>query len=54
MSNSDIDTQFDELALQQYIEEIGNRVRSLRAKLGMTRKSLSKYSDVSERYLGIS
>lgn len=51
MSNSDIDTQFDELALQQYIEEIGNRVRSLRAKRGMTRKSLSKHSDVSERYL---
>ena len=51
MNNSDIDTQFDELALQQYIEEIGNRVRSLRAKRGMTRKSLSKHSDVSERYL---
>ena len=51
MSNSDIDTQFDELALQQYIIEIGNRVRSLRAKRGMTRKSLSKHSDVSERYL---
>ncbi|NRP37643.1 Shikimate kinase 2 [Marinobacterium sp. xm-a-121] len=51
MNNSDIDTQFDELALQQYIEEIGIRVRSLRAKRGMTRKSLSKHSDVSERYL---
>ena len=51
MSNSEIDTQFDEIALQQYIEEIGNRVRSHRAKRGMTRKSLSKHSGVSERYL---
>lgn len=51
MSSADLDTQFDEIALQQYIGEIGNRVRSLRAKRGMTRKSLSKHSEVSERYL---
>lgn len=51
MTESELQTQFDEIALQKYIEEIGNRVRSLRAKRGMTRKSLSKHSDVSERYL---
>lgn len=51
MSNSDLQFQLDEQSLQSYIEEIGNRVRSLRAKRGMTRKSLSKHSDVSERYL---
>ncbi len=37
--------------LQDYIDDIGNRVRGLRAKRGMTRKDLSKHSDVSERYL---
>lgn len=37
--------------LQRYIDDIGNRVRGLRAKRGMTRKDLSKHSDVSERYL---
>jgi len=37
--------------LDLYIELIGNRVRALRAKRGMTRKDLSKHSEVSERYL---
>lgn len=37
--------------LDTYIELIGNRVRALRAKRGMTRKDLSKHSEVSERYL---
>lgn len=37
--------------LDTYIELIGSRVRALRAKRGMTRKDLSKHSDVSERYL---
>lgn len=40
-----------EADLDLYIELIGNRVRALRAKRGMTRKDLSKHSDVSERYL---
>jgi XRE family aerobic/anaerobic benzoate catabolism transcriptional regulator len=40
-----------EADLDTYIELIGNRVRALRAKRGMTRKGLSKDSDVSERYL---
>ena len=37
--------------LHEFIEAIGDRIRSLRAKRGMTRKGLSKHSDVSERYL---
>ena len=40
-----------EADLDTYIELIGNRVRALRAKRGMTRKDLSKHSEVSERYL---
>jgi len=40
-----------EADLDLYIELIGNRVRALRAKRGMTRKGLSKHSEVSERYL---
>lgn len=40
-----------EADLDLYIELIGNRVRALRAKRGMTRKDLSKHSEVSERYL---
>jgi XRE family aerobic/anaerobic benzoate catabolism transcriptional regulator len=41
----------EEVTLDHYIEDIGNRVRALRAKRGMTRKDLAKHSDVSERYL---
>lgn len=40
-----------EADLDTYVELIGNRVRALRAKRGMTRKDLSKHSEVSERYL---
>lgn len=35
----------------QLIDEMGLRVRGLRARRGMTRKSLSAHSGVSERYL---
>lgn len=41
----------EDITLDQFISEIGSRVRALRAKRGMTRKDLSKHSDVSERYL---
>ncbi|MCP4790860.1 MAG: helix-turn-helix transcriptional regulator [Gammaproteobacteria bacterium] len=41
----------NEANLETYIELIGSRVRALRAKRGMTRKDLSKHSEVSERYL---
>lgn len=34
-----------------YLKLVGERVRLLRSKLGMSRKSLSKESGVSERYL---
>lgn len=34
-----------------FLQEIGNRVRGLRASRGMTRKMLAKDSSVSERYL---
>jgi len=34
-----------------FLQEIGNRVRGLRAKRGMTRKMLANDSSISERYL---
>ncbi len=33
------------------LERLGNQVRSLRARRGMTRKTLATHSEVSERYL---
>lgn len=50
---TDLQTQLPhgEAGLDLYNQLIGNRVRALRAKRGMTRKDLSKHSDVSERYL---
>jgi XRE family aerobic/anaerobic benzoate catabolism transcriptional regulator len=35
----------------EYLTSIGNRVRELRARRGMTRKILARDSRVSERYL---
>ena len=37
--------------LQQHVSTIGERVRSIRAQRGMTRKDLALYSEISERYL---
>ncbi|HXH03665.1 MAG TPA: helix-turn-helix transcriptional regulator [Candidatus Competibacteraceae bacterium] len=37
--------------ISAYIAHIGERVRGLRARRGMTRKDLSKHSGISERYL---
>ncbi len=36
---------------EDFLEEIGSRIRGLRAKRGMTRKMLAENSGVSERYL---
>jgi len=36
---------------QAYLERVGERVRLARARRGMSRKSLSRASGVSERYL---
>src|SRR5665213_318197 len=41
-------TEHDERA---YLDQLGQRVRGLRAQRGMTRKMLAKDSGVSERYL---
>src|ERR1700721_3013500 len=38
-------------ANNEYLALIGNRVRDLRARRGMTRKILARDSQVSERYL---
>lgn len=37
--------------ISAYIQLIGERVRGLRARRGMTRKDLSRHSGISERYL---
>lgn len=37
--------------LRAYLTRLGERVRTVRAGRGMTRKALAKHSDVSERYL---
>lgn len=39
------------LSNEEFLVLVGNRVRRLRASRGMSRKLLSKHSDVSERYL---
>lgn len=41
----------DTIDIAAYLRELGERVRSLRARRGMTRKDLSRHSDISERYL---
>ena len=35
----------------QYLDRLGERVRTLRHQRGMTRKALAQHADVSERYL---
>ncbi|MCP5426311.1 MAG: helix-turn-helix transcriptional regulator [Gammaproteobacteria bacterium] len=35
----------------QYIQQIGERIRGIRARRGMIRKHLAKHSGISERYL---
>src|SRR5918995_1927608 len=35
----------------QYLDRLGERVRTLRHQRGMTRKALAQYAEVSERYL---
>jgi XRE family aerobic/anaerobic benzoate catabolism transcriptional regulator len=37
--------------LGAYLGRLGERVRTIRSRRGMTRKALAKHSDVSERYL---
>jgi XRE family aerobic/anaerobic benzoate catabolism transcriptional regulator len=37
--------------IDQLVQQIGARIRALRAKRGMIRKHLSKHSGISERYL---
>ncbi|BAT58510.1 shikimate kinase [Variibacter gotjawalensis] len=37
--------------LAAYLTRLGDRVRVIRARRGMSRKALAKHSDVSERYL---
>lgn len=34
-----------------YLQRLGERVRTIRSRRGMSRKALAKHSDVSERYL---
>lgn len=41
----------DTIDIGAYLRDLGERVRSLRARRGMTRKDLSRHSDISERYL---
>ncbi|MCP4009937.1 MAG: helix-turn-helix transcriptional regulator [Proteobacteria bacterium] len=40
-------------AIDGYIQGIADRVKGMRAQRGMTRKHLSKNSDISERYLAL-
>lgn len=40
-------------AIDEYIQGIADRVKGMRAQRGMTRKHLSKNSDISERYLAL-
>ena len=35
----------------QYLDRLGERVRTLRHQRGMTRKALAQHAEVSERYL---
>jgi len=42
---------FDDNKLDQYVQHIGERIRGMRARRGMTRKHLSKHAGISERYL---
>jgi XRE family transcriptional regulator, aerobic/anaerobic benzoate catabolism transcriptional regulator len=37
--------------LDTYLEQLGERVRTIRSRRAMSRKALAKHSDVSERYL---
>jgi len=41
----------DSLDLDAFLLRLGERVRTIRARRGMSRKALGKHSDVSERYL---
>lgn len=45
------DEQSADTAVDGYIAAIGERVRGMRARRGMTRKQLAQHSGVSERYL---
>lgn len=41
----------DRPAVEDYLGALGERVRALRARRGMTRKSLAAHSGISERYI---
>jgi XRE family aerobic/anaerobic benzoate catabolism transcriptional regulator len=49
--NSEADRRAEGPAVETYLAALGERVRALRARRGMTRKSLAAHSGISERYI---
>ena len=51
MTETDLPQANSELSTEELTQEVGHRVRSVRSRRGLTRKTLAYHSDVSERYL---